>query len=118
MANRRALNETVIWVCHDLPSSPDVWSYTGADADSGLVTAPRPLWEADLDTWTFTRRFPLRESRAKGWRTRVADHATESPLNPATAPCDRVQHDTVEYQRVTLLAFVHKCLGSLAGEAR
>ena len=40
----------------------------------------------------------------------MADHATESPLNPAAAPCDRVQHDTVEYQRVILSAFMHRGL--------
>ena len=33
-----------------------------------------------------------------------------SLLNPATAPCDRVQHDTVEYQRVTLSAFMRRGL--------
>ena len=33
-----------------------------------------------------------------------------SLLCPATAPCDRVQHDTVEYQRVTLSAFMRRGL--------
>ena len=104
------MNETGIAVCRDLPCSSDVWAHTGADADAGLMTAPRPPCEADLDTRSFARRFPVRELRAKGWRARVADHATESLSNPATAPCDRVQHDTVEYQRVTLSSFGHRGL--------
>ena len=98
------MNETGIAVCRDLPCSSDVWAHTGADADAGLMTAPRPPCEADLDTRSFTRRFPVRELRAKGWRARVADHATERLSNPATAPGDRVQHDTVEYRRVSLQA--------------
>ena len=110
MANRSAMNETGIAVRCDLPGSSDVWAHTGADADAGLRIAPRPPCEADLDTQSFTRRFPVEELRAKGWRARMADHATESLSNPATAPGDRVQHDTVEYQRVSLSSFVHRGL--------
>ena len=48
-----------------------------------------------------TRRIPVREERESGWRTRVVDHGTESMINEATRPCDKVQHDDIG-----LLAFI------------
>ena len=63
-----------------LQSPSDVRVHTRVDATAGLVIAPRPRCEADLDTRTFTRRLPILELRAKGLRTRMVDHATESLL--------------------------------------
>ena len=55
---------------------------------------------------TLTRRIPVREHRAKGWRTRTVDHATESLINGATFPSDRVHHDTIDVLICILLMFM------------
>ena len=39
---------------------------------------------------------PVRELRAGGWRTRVADHATESALNLCTSLSDTMVHDNAD----------------------
>ena len=65
------------------------------------MTEPVPLEDIDLTEVTLTRRIPVREHRAKGWRTRTVDHATESLINGATFPFDRVHH-AVSYTHLTL----------------
>ena len=65
-----------------------------------------PIDTVDLSQVRLTRRIPVRELRAKGWRTRTVDHATESLINDATKPTDRVRHDTVDVLITILLSFV------------
>ena len=66
------------------------------DAELGAMTVPRVLLPQDLEAFTLTRRIPVREWRAKGWRTRVADHETESGINAVTVPVDKIKHDTLD----------------------
>ena len=75
--------------------SDDVYDQTLADANDGFMSDPVPLDEVDLDEVSLTRRIPVRELRAKGWRTRVVDHFTESETNPAVEAVDKVKHDSV-----------------------
>ena len=47
------------------------------------------------DRVTLTRRIPVREERQAGWRTQIVDHETESWVNEATRPCDKIRNDTL-----------------------
>ena len=76
----------------ELPFSDDVLAITREDAASGFMTEPVPLEDIDLTEVTLTRRIPVREHRAKGWKTRIVDHTTASLLNGATFSSDRVRH--------------------------
>ena len=70
------------------------------------MRGPLPSDTLILSAISLTRRMPVRELRSKGWRTRAVDHATESLLNPATAPSDRVQHDHIDVLVGILLTFL------------
>eukprot|EP00435_Cladocopium_sp_Y103_P039301 s772_g10.t1 len=83
---RRRLNETVIKAVKQLPFSEDVLPQVLDDAEQHFITSPRALVPDDLLDKSLTRRIPVREERAKGWRTRVVDHETESGVNSATTP--------------------------------
>ena len=72
----------------------------------GFMTEPVPLENVDLDAVLLTRLTPVRELRSRGWRTRAVDHATESLINSATFPLDRVRHDTVDVLMVILIMFL------------
>ena len=88
------------------PFSDDVSAITREDVASGFMTEPVPLEDIDLTGVTLTRRIPVREHRAKGWRTRTVDHATESLINGATFPSDRVHHDIIDVLICILLMFM------------
>ena len=102
-ANRRAVNEIVLAGVRVLPFSDDVLKITQEGAALGFMTEPVPLEAVCLEDITLTRRIPVRELRSKGWRTRTVDHSTESLINGATFPSDRVQHDTVDVLLCILL---------------
>ena len=104
--HRAVINELVLAGVRELPFSDDVLAITRDDAASGFMTEPVPLEDIDLTEVTLTRRIPVREHRAKGWRTRTVDHATESLINGATFPCDRVHHDTIDVLICILLMFM------------
>ena len=89
-ARRSEINQVVLAGVRELPFSSDVYDITCEDAEAGFMRGPFPLDALNLSEVTLTRRIPVRELRSKGWRTRAVDHATESLLNPATAPADRV----------------------------
>ena len=77
--------------CGCLPSRTTL-AITRADAASGFLSEPVPLEDMDLTVVTPTRRIPVREHRAKGWKTRIVDHTTASLLNGATLSSDRVRY--------------------------
>ena len=103
--HRETLNQVVLAGIKELPYSEDLLTLTQEDAEEGYMNGPFPLEELDLSTINLTRRIPVRELRSKGWRTRPVDHATESMVNDATRPADRVQHDTVNGLEGIVLAF-------------
>ncbi|CAE8721468.1 unnamed protein product [Polarella glacialis] len=72
---------------------------------ASFMTFPRPLEPCDLETKKFTRQFPVREERPKGWRTRLVDHETESGTNPANRPFDKISHDTLNALVTMILLF-------------
>ena len=75
----------------------------------GSCVVPFPVEEVDLSRINITRRIPVRELRSKGWRTRPVDHATESMINDATRPSDRVRHDNIDVLVRILVSFVSAC---------
>jgi len=91
----------------ELPYSEDTLPQTLEDAAEGFMTSPRPLLPGDFDPGSFTRRIPVWEERAKGWRTRIVDHKTESMINPATVPVDKISHDAIEVLITMLLLFMY-----------
>ncbi len=52
------------------------------------------------------RRIPVREMRAKGWRTRVVEHVTESGCNPATGRQSAPKHDTLDQIAALIMALL------------
>ena len=105
--DRKEINEHVLAAMKPLPFEEDILPQTLADAELGFMSQPRRFEPQDVEDKNLTRRIPVREERAKGWRTRVVDHETESLINEATRPADRVKHDSVDVMAfivVTMLA--------------
>ena len=107
--DRKKFNDSVMQAVKPMPFSEDILPATIADWEQGFMSEPRPLTAQDLLDKTVTRRIPVREERSEGWRTRIVDHETESFINEATRPQDRVRHDGLG-----LLAFIVTAL-MLAG---
>lgn len=105
--NRVALNQNVLAAVKELPFSEDISPQVYDDFFLGAMTVPRLLTPSDVESVTLTRRIPVRELRAKGWRTRVVDHESESGVNLATLPCDRIQHDTLDTLAAIVFNFFH-----------
>ena len=78
------------WGCGGLPSRTKL-AIIRADVPRVFLSEPVPLEDMDLTGVTLTRRIPVREHRAKGWKTRIVDHTTASLLNGATFSSDRVR---------------------------
>lgn len=66
------------------------------DMEFGAMGPVIELNKVDLNNVTLTRRLAVREERTKGWRTRVVDHKTESGINYAIIPVDKITHDSVD----------------------
>ena len=96
VSNRKQYNDIVLSSLRYDEWEDDIWQGTTADAEDGYMTYPVPLEAVDLDRVLLTRRLGAREERAKGWRTRLVDHFTESGANPATEAQDRILHDSTD----------------------
>ena len=92
----RGFNAEVRRALKDLPHSQDIAPELQKDVDIGAMLPAREFQPSDMQHQLFTRRIPVREERPSGWRTRVADHATESGVNLATWQLDALRHDTVD----------------------
>ena len=93
---RSELNHKVISKLRDMPFSEDILPAVLKDVEAGFMMPPVSLDEVDLRKCNLTRRIPVREERQAGWRTRIVDHETESCINEATIPADKVQHDGLD----------------------
>ena len=105
LENRLDRNLRVLSALKELPFSSDIGPQVFEDADLGAMTWPRLLLPDDVQQVTLTRRIPVRELRAKGWRTRVVDHESESGVNAATTPADKIEHDTLDVLADQVLHF-------------
>ena len=105
-SNRLAINDMVIGKLKDLPFSEDILPAVLEDVAEGAMYEPIPLMPGDIHRKSFTRRIPVREERTKGWRTRIVDHGTESQLNDATEPVDKLVFDSVEVLIAMALMFM------------
>ena len=99
-------NQDVIARIKPMPYQEDVLPQVWQDAEQGFMSTPRLLKDEDLHSKSFTRRIPVREERSKGWTTRVVDHETESMMNPATQPVDKLQFDGLDMLVAILLFFL------------
>ena len=105
---RLQLNQQVVQAVKELPYSNDIMPQVWQDCELGAMSEPRLLDPNDLYSGSLTRRIPVRELRAKGWRARVVDHETESGINGATRPCDQISHETLDSLTAQVLwAFQH-----------
>ena len=102
---REVMNRRVLHLLKEVPFSDDIGPQVQKDHMLGAMTLPRPLREDDLEQITLTRRIPVRELRASGWRTRIVDHYTECGVNWCTTPQDRVKHDTLDSLAQVVLQF-------------
>ena len=103
--NRSLFNQKVLSAVKELPFSSDIIPQVLEDFELGAMSQPRPLEPADMQRVSLTRRIPVRELRSKGWRTRVVDHETESGINGATTPADKIKHDTLDVLAEIVLLF-------------
>ena len=76
------------------------------DVEFGAMAGPWPLIEVETSRINLSRRLPVREERGSGWRTRVVDHKTESSVNLATQPRDKLAHDTIDVMVGILRMFI------------
>ena len=90
----------------DLPFSEEIHPAVLSDAVQGFMSLPTPLDDDIRRGANLTRRIPVREERQSGWRTRIVDHETESFVNEATRPQDRIQHDGLDLLTFMLTFFL------------
>ena len=93
--NRRKKNEAVLDMMRTSEWENDMMESALNDMDVGAMGPVVEASSLNLDNVTLTRRLAVREERAKGWRTRVVDHKTESGVNYAIDPVDKIKHDTI-----------------------
>ena len=105
-ANRRQHNELVLGAVREMDFAEDIWSATMKDVTFGAMCAPVPLDDVKLDAVSLTRRLPVREFRASGWRTRIVDHETESSVNEATVARSKIQNDSLDVLVAILTRFM------------
>jgi len=100
-------NREVLRALKELPYAEDIAGDVQKDVAIGAMTEPVVLSQRHVQEYLLTRRIPVREEKAAGWRTRVADHATESAVNIATSLQDRMRHDTVDVMVWFMLALMN-----------
>ena len=109
-SSRQVINRKVLGAVSELPFSADILPQTVEDAKLGFMSFPRALVPEDVSHLSLTRRIPVREERSKGWRTRIVDHETESMINAAAVPCDKIRHNTLDdLASMTLAYFQQDC---------
>ena len=95
-ARRTELNPQVVRKLKPTEWDGDVLRSTLDDVAFGAMAGPWPLSDINMSRVTLSRRLPVREERESGWRTRIVDHKTESEVNCATQPSDKLAHDTID----------------------
>ena len=106
--SRERINQAVVKAVKELPFSEDILPQTLTDSEQHVMTPPRALQPDDLLSKTLTRRIPVREERVKGWRTRVVHHETESGVNLATVPVDKIRHHSLDILSEIVMAFYRR----------
>ena len=81
----------------------DLMQITLNDAADGFSTYTEPLTVVHLRTVSLARRFPVREERSKGWRTRAIDDETEGDVNHT--PFHRIGRDMTAYVTLPVVPF-------------
>eukprot|EP00959_Pyramimonas_sp_CCMP1952_P386302 8096015-Pyramimonas_sp.AAC.1 len=89
----------------------DVMQLTQGGAREGSCSCPQLLSFVIAQSKTLARRFPAREERPKGWRTRPVDDETEGGQNKATFIPDRAKHDGIEELVTAVLHFLRHHAG-------
>ena len=94
--NRRMRNLAVLAKMKTSEHESDMMDSALNDMDLGAMGPVVEGGSLDLDSVTLTRRLAVREEKSKGWRTRVVDHKTESGINYAIVPVDKIKHDSID----------------------
>ena len=95
-SRRSALNRLVTSKLKASDWDQDVLEQTIEDVDFGAMAVPWKLSQWHLDNVSLSRRIPVREERDGSMRTRVVDHKSESEINLATQPTEKLSHDTID----------------------
>ena len=107
---RPGLRDTVIGALSQSEHATDLTESAQADAVEGYMSRRVRLRDVPVSAH-ITRRLAVRQEKVKGGKlvssTRVVDHCTESGLNPATQPVDRIVHETLDVMVWILLAFLN-----------
>ena len=106
--DRRASNDNILAKLRASEWEDDIWAQTQEDIALGAMANLVRASDLDLSQVTLSRRLPVREERQQGWRTRVVDDKTESGINEACQPQERLTHDTLDMLIAIILAFIQK----------
>ena len=106
-AKRQQLNAVVVRKLKASEWDGDLLSATQEDVEFGAMRGPWPLTQWHLSNVTLSRRLPVREEREGKWRTRIVDHKTESEVNCATQPTEKLSHDTIDTMATMIKLFVN-----------
>ena len=104
--NRKAKNLEILGKLKPSEWEHDMLESAVADMEFGALGPLTTADELDLEAVTVSRRLAVREERTKGWRTRIVDHKTESGINYAIAPADRIRHDNVDTLVTSILVLM------------
>jgi hypothetical protein len=102
---RPTLNSRVINAIKELPFSEDIMTETWADSEWGFMTEPRLLEADDLVSKTLTRRLPVREESQRVAHPNCGSR-TESGVNPATRPADKIATDILDVLVLIVMFFL------------
>eukprot|EP00972_Heterocapsa_arctica_P107411 15820862-Heterocapsa_arctica.AAC.1 len=95
-SERAERNQFVLSQLRESEWDGDLMAEADKDLELGAMTAVVPLSNVDLDSINVSRRLPVREQKSAGWRTRAVEHKTESGVNLATQPVDKMIHDGLD----------------------
>ncbi|CAK0831274.1 unnamed protein product, partial [Prorocentrum cordatum] len=107
-SHKHEINQQTPAALRDLPHAEDIMAEVQEDVDIGAMTPSEPLLPSHARDYLLTRRIPVREERNGEWKTRVADHGTESAVNLATGMGDATRHDTVDLMVEIMRSFIRR----------
>jgi len=99
--DRAQWNQLVMDALKPMPRSEEVHRAAVDDAEEGYMSFPVELKRQHLIDGSLSRRLPVVESKVNDhgdWieRVRTVDHCTESGVNGAAEPVDKLRHESID----------------------
>ena len=97
LRDRRAeFNSVVLSSLTSSQWSDDLVEETAKDVVAGAMHGPWRLEDINIENKLLSRRMPVREERATGWKTRVVDDCSQSGINLATQATEKLSNDGID----------------------